>query len=70
MVSEIGLSRLSGGTCNPARLIGPAAVLYRFGSDIWIPVLAQIIGALVGAMLYDEIFKRIAGNKGKILFFL
>jgi hypothetical protein len=46
-------------------LIGPAAVLYKFGSNIWIPVLAQLIGAMVGAMLYDEIFKRITGNKGK-----
>jgi len=63
LVAEIALPKLSGGTCNPARLIGPAAVLYRFGSDIWIPVLAQIIGALVGAMLYDEIFRRTTANK-------
>jgi glycerol uptake facilitator-like aquaporin len=63
-VAEIGLANISGGTCNPARLIGPAAVLYKFGSNIWIPILAQFIGAMVGAMLYDEIFKRINGPKG------
>lgn len=45
-------------------MIGPAAVLYKFGSDIWIPILAQFIGAMVGAMLYDEIFRRINGPKG------
>lgn len=63
-VSEIAIGQISGGTCNPARLIGPVAVLYRFGAYVWLPVLAQFLGALIGAMLYDEIFGRVPEAKG------
>ena len=39
---QIGLETVSGGTCNPARLIGPAAVLYNIGAKN-IPVLGNIL---------------------------
>lgn len=41
-VVEISFGAISGGTLNPARLIGPCAVLYSFGSFVWLPVLAQL----------------------------
>lgn len=58
VVTEIAYGTISGGTCNPARIIGPCAVLYRVNSQVTITVLAQVIGAVIGAMLYDEVFKR------------
>jgi len=43
-VSEIAIGQLSGGTLNPARVIGPVAVLYSFGKVVWLPILAQFLG--------------------------
>jgi len=61
--SEIATGTISSGNCNPARSIGPCLVLYKLGSFVWVPVLAQFIGALIGAILYDEIFNRLPDVK-------
>ncbi|KAM3323722.1 putative aquaporin NIP7-1 [Capsicum chacoense] len=42
---------VSGGSMNPARSLGPAIVAWKFG-NLWIYVLAPIIGAVAGVVFY------------------
>lgn len=64
IVSTTGFFFLGGGTCNPARVIGPSTVLGPSGGGKMIaPVVGQFIGAFIGGMLYDEVFKRAADTK-------
>ncbi|CAN8269926.1 unnamed protein product [Cochlearia groenlandica] len=42
---------VSGGSMNPARSLGPAIVAWDF-EDLWVYMIAPMIGALVGVLLY------------------
>ncbi|KAK4379884.1 hypothetical protein RND71_001746 [Anisodus tanguticus] len=42
---------ISGGSMNPARSLGPAIVAWKF-SNLWIYVVAPIIGAVAGVVFY------------------
>ncbi|XP_055815153.1 probable aquaporin NIP7-1 [Solanum dulcamara] len=49
---------VSGGSMNPARSLGPAIVAWKFG-NLWIYVVAPIIGAIAGVVFYR--FLRLQG---------
>ncbi|OIS98893.1 PREDICTED: probable aquaporin NIP7-1 [Nicotiana attenuata] len=42
---------ISGGSMNPARSLGPAIVSWKFGG-LWIYVVAPVLGAVAGVVLY------------------
>ncbi|CAN4113458.1 unnamed protein product [Withania somnifera] len=42
---------VSGGSMNPARSLGPAIVAWKFG-NLWIYVVAPVIGAVAGVVFY------------------
>ena len=60
---EIATGTICCGNTNPARSIGPCLVLYHLGTGVWVPVLAQFLGGLLGAILYDEVFNRVPNLK-------
>ncbi len=57
------LGAVSGASLNPARSFGPALVSLLFSStpmvDYWIYLVGPILGALLAAMLYGMIYKRV-----------
>ena len=63
---EIATGTICCGNTNPARSIGPCLVLYKLGTNVFVPVLAQFLGGLLGAILYDEVFNRIPVLKANV----
>jgi len=63
---EIATGTICCGNTNPARSIGPCLVLYHLGTGVWVPVLAQFLGGLLGAILYDEVFNRVPDLKANV----
>jgi MIP family channel proteins len=55
------LGPLSGGSINPARQLGPAVLSGQI-SDLWIYLIAPVLGALAAAGLYRLLIHR-SGNK-------
>lgn len=57
------LGAISGASLNPARSFGPALVSLVFDTspmaDYWIYVVGPVLGALLAAMLYRTIYKRV-----------
>jgi glycerol uptake facilitator-like aquaporin len=51
------LGPLSGGSINPARQFGPAAFSGQT-TDLWIYLVAPILGAVLGALVYDLFIRR------------
>jgi len=47
---------LTGASLNPARTIGPAVASLNF-ADIWVYIVAHVIGAVVAALLYTNMLK-------------
>jgi glycerol uptake facilitator-like aquaporin len=47
---------VTGGSMNPARSLGPAVVAGGAPlSCLWIYILAPVVGAVIGATLYDQL---------------
>jgi len=55
-VLSISLSSIATGTCNPAQLLGGGLVLFQINMKVLLIVLGQLLGGLVGAILWDEVF--------------
>ena len=57
MVICFCLLKITGGTGNPAFLVGPSLVLSgQYGSNKIETVFGQFAGAFIGAMFYQEIY--------------
>ena len=54
LVIQLLAGPLTGASVNPARSLGPALIGTEFG-DLWIYLIAPLIGGIIGAFLYDII---------------
>lgn len=54
LVIQLLAGPLTGASVNPARSLGPALIGTEFG-DLWIYLIAPLIGGVIGAFLYDII---------------
>ncbi|EKX45083.1 hypothetical protein GUITHDRAFT_109129 [Guillardia theta CCMP2712] len=55
LVGALASGPFTGGAMNPARVLGPAIWFWNF-RNIWVYLLATMIGGVSGAVIFDNLF--------------
>jgi glycerol uptake facilitator-like aquaporin len=62
-VNSLVFNSVSGGMGNPAKMVGPSSALFEIDSKIFVIMMAQFTGGLLGGVFWNELFNKNKSGK-------